>query len=145
MAKQAALEARLSAEQSMHALQRDVDGANDALAAARLELVDARASMDSAAVARERAVEEVGSLRRQGDHHAHAVAACLVREVRALEGEARRAKESEATARTSQAHSETVMQRTFEQLGAESSAAKGIADERIRVVEEEAAWACGRA
>jgi hypothetical protein len=140
LVKADAVRARLAAEQSVHAVQRDLDVANDALAAVRLELVDVRASMDSAEAARERAVEEADSLRRQGDRHVHAVSASFSREVRALEGEARRAKESEATARTAQAHSETVMQRTFEQLGAESAAAKGIADERIRVVEEEAAW-----
>ena len=66
--------------------------------------------------------------------------ASLAQEVRSLEDEVRRARESEAIALGAQLHSEKVMGAAFEQLSAEAAAAKGIADERIAAVESEAAW-----
>ena len=64
----------------------------------------------------------------------------LGREVRTLEGEWRTAREGEAVARAAQSHSEAVTGGALEQLSAEASAAKAIADERIAVVEGEAKW-----
>ena len=66
--------------------------------------------------------------------------ASLAQEVRSLEDEVRRARESEAIALAAQLNSEKVMGAAFEQLSAEAAAAKGIADERIAAVESEAAW-----
>ena len=51
-------------------------------------------------------------------------AAAVAQEVRSLEDEVRRARESEAIALAAQLHSEKVMGAAFEQLSAEAAAAK---------------------
>ena len=140
-AHEAMAAAKSVAEDAVQRLQHDMANANESLAAARIELSDANARVQTAEGACEAANAEANSLRVIADGGWHAISSTLSRELRALESEARRAKDSEAAARAAQAHSEAVLQRTFEQLQAEAAAAKGIADERIRVVTEEAAWA----
>ena len=79
-------------------------------------------------------------LQKNFDVNAEALVMSLTRDLRALESETRRAKESEMVARTAMAQSESVMGIALEQLSAEAAAAKGIADERIATAEGELAW-----
>lgn len=152
------------------ALHRERESAAKAFAAAEASHVDvaatlrqqlAQATMDASAVGslrlalasekeqHEAAVAALNDARSKATHLEHdlseagpsgAIMKSLTTELRLVEAELRRSKESEAVALAARSESDHVMRSAFEQLSVEAAAAKGIADERVATVEGEAAY-----
>ena len=139
----AAAEARRTAalsEESATELRAELSALARKEADARLEASEARSARDVALQDLRSESTELHDLRRRGGTSEAAVTKLLCSELRHAEAYAtREAKAADAATATAE-REVAVMSGALEQANAVASSAKGVADERIRIVEREAQW-----